>query len=389
MKRRLVIIDETAKIGGAEINLSRLASGLQRLGWEVEVILPETGPLVDMLAGRGLACNVVPGGPFYSVSIYLGWKTKLPNPFAWLATTWNGIRWGYRLKKHLQEAQPTIVMTVSLLAHLIGGTAARRCGLPVVAHIQDIVAPESGFGLYRWILNTWAKRIPDRIVCVSPIVAEQFGAAHKPVILWNSVDTSSFSTHIEMADDAPILTIGSVGRLTPWKGHHIAIEAAQALRDQELPFRWFIVGDASLGDKRYAQKLYAAVRCSGLTDQVHFLGWKDDMPAFYRSLDLLVHLPTEAEPFGLVLAEAMACGIPVVATQGGGLDPIIPQGGGILVPPGDVDSVVETIIRLWQEPQDRRRRALLARESAVKYFSAENSLQQWIDLFTALSEPSM
>ena len=390
MKMKICFIDETAHLGGAEINLLLLASQLKGTGWEAEVVLPEQGPFSSRLEQAGIPITFIPGVPRYSVSTYLRSKYKLPNPLALLADTWQGLLWARRLHRHFQKTRPAIVQTVSMWSHAFGGSAARLAGIPLAAHFQDIVEASSGWGLYRKLVRWWARQVPDRVVCISDKVASQFDglSPEKVVVIRNTVDVQKFAGWNGHQEGKPggkqALHLGTVARITPWKGQHIALEAARILKEQNIPFTWSFVGDASLGSEGYFQRLQAQAQRAGLQDQVRFLGWVEDMPGFYHSLDALVHLPVEPEPFGLALAEAMAAGLPVVASAGGGADDLIHGSGGLLVPPGQAGPVAQAVQRLWQAPAERQQRAQAARQFAVQNFSLEAYRQHWLCTYQSI-----
>lgn len=383
--KTIVFIDETAKIGGIETNLIQILPRLKREGWNPVVLLPQEGPLVERLRAYGISCLVVPGGPFYSISFYVGKHLKVPNPLAWSATLIRGMRWSLELARVLRQIQPEIVQTTSMLSHLFGGLAARNVGVPVVAHIQDIVAKNSGWGLYNAIFQAWAGKVPLRIVSISSLVAHQFqsssSAMAKTQVIQYMVDLEKFQSPNASRELHKEVKIGTVARLTPWKGQHIALGVASLLKARGIHFQWQFAGDAALGDRSYAQDLHQCASRWQLKQEVGFLGWQEDTSRFYRSLDFLVHLPVEPEPFGLVIAEALSCGLPVIASHGG-LDEIVQEAGGFLVPVGDAKSAADAIVDLIKRlPSQRVDFQQKARTTALKYFSPHTIIPQWLDLY--------
>src|SRR5690242_15974914 len=107
--KTITFIDDTAQIGGAEINLLRLLPRLQGEGWKPILLVPEKGPLLDKLATYGIRYQIVPGGRFYSISSYVGIDKKVPNPLAWAATFLAGARWSLALERVLHQIQPDLV----------------------------------------------------------------------------------------------------------------------------------------------------------------------------------------------------------------------------------------------------------------------------------------
>jgi glycosyltransferase involved in cell wall biosynthesis len=163
-----------------------------------------------------------------------------------------------------------------------------------------------------------------------------------------------------------------VGRITPWKGQHVFIEAfARAFADGDE--RGLIVGDALFADSGGPEAAYAAglrhqAEHLGVADRLTFTGFVDDVPSLLATVDLVVHASVEPEPFGLVVIEAMAAGRALIASAAGGPLEIVDDGvDGVLVAPGDVAALADAMRALADDP-DRRaalgaaaRRAILDR----------------------------
>ena len=154
-----------------------------------------------------------------------------------------------------------------------------------------------------------------------------------------------------MADRGPLRRVLSVGRLVPRKGFDTVIRALAAVPDTEL----VIAGGPAAGDLAddpEAVRLRRLAERLGVADRVRLVGAvpRPDMPALLRSADLVVCAPWY-EPFGMVPLEAMACGVPVVASAVGGfLDTVVDGATGILVPPQRPDRLAAAMRKLLAEP---------------------------------------
>lgn len=394
MPDAVIFINETAQLGGGEINMLQIASGLAQRSIPVQVILPESGPLAVKLCEASLPVTIVRGCPNASISFYLLGRIKVPNPLAWLINLASGSYWALQLARVLRHSPPGVVHTNSMLAHLFGGLAGRLAGRRVVWHFQDLVLPDSGFGIYRTVLLKAAEVLPDCIICISDPVAQQFTKSDKAqakiTVLYNSIDTKKFSSLSgDMTNrDKGCLQIGTSARLTYWKGQSVAIETAYRLKQAGVCFQWLFAGDVSLGSASFRKELENKICDWGLSDCVRLLGWVDDIAAFYRSLDLLVHIPLEPEPFGLSIIEAMACGVPVLATPGGAADRFVPASGGWLVPPGDVSATADMITAAAMNRPDLAIRAHRAHVYAVNAFNLDHYLDQLALIYSRLEQPS-
>jgi glycosyltransferase involved in cell wall biosynthesis len=390
MSYRVVFVDETSNIGGAEMNLIMVAPSLAADRWTPLVLMPRPGRLSARLQELGVAVDYVAQPPLISSSFYLGHRYKIPNPLALLINLFQGALWVARLCRFFRRSQPVVVHTVSMWSHAFAGLAARLAGYPVAWHFQDIVSHRSGFGLYRQLVLLWARYIPNRIICISDLVADQFRAnariSGKVHVLWNTIDTTKYFSSDPLASHSTArpFTIGTVARLTPWKGHEVALAAALMLKSQGIAFRWLFAGEEALGAPGYRSRLLDLICTHGLEAEVELVGWLADMPAFYRSLDALVHVPTEPEPFGLVLAEGLAAGLPVIASAGGGADHLVELAGGMLVPARQPGPVAAALIALQSQPDELERRKLRARQFAEQQFGVGTYTQQLIGIYQSL-----
>jgi glycosyltransferase involved in cell wall biosynthesis len=163
------------------------------------------------------------------------------------------------------------------------------------------------------------------------------------------------------------LTVGIVGRISPWKGQDVFLRAfARAFPEGGIRAR--VVGGALFGEEAFGESLVALARALGIADRVTFSGHVDDVGAELASLDVAVHAFTIPEPFGQVVVEAMAAGVPVVAVDAGGPAEVVTDGvDGLLAPMGDVDALAARLTRLATDPDLRRRLVEGGRVTAARY----------------------
>ena len=169
-------------------------------------------------------------------------------------------------------------------------------------------------------------------------------------------------------------------------GQEAVIEIARHAKQEGLPIRFVIIGDEKLGLKGYKDRLMRLVKRYGLEDQVLFTSWLNDMPAAYRSLDLLIHPVQKPEPFGLVIAEAMACARPVAAFDYGGAAEIIGSSEhGFLVERGDVAALWQTIKWAYHNPPETAAIGGRARARVLSAFSLGRASDQMVEVYNSLS----
>jgi glycosyltransferase involved in cell wall biosynthesis len=157
----------------------------------------------------------------------------------------------------------------------------------------------------------------------------------------------------EQGDGLPV--VGLVGRLQPWKGQDRLLRAQVLLRERGRPVRTLIVGGDAHGlSSEYAASLPGLIGELGLSGEVTLTGQVPDAGPYIEQMDLLVNA-SDPEPFGLVLLEAMARGVPVVAVAGGGPAEIVQDGStGVLARSGDPVALADAIERVLADPGRRR-----------------------------------
>lgn len=206
----------------------------------------------------------------------------------------------------------------------------------------------------------------DHWVSTSLYNAKQVEARyHRQVkVIHNGVDTDCFR-QLEAStrsDSRP--TIISVGRLVGWKGLHVIIEALAHLpRDVQ----YLVIGE---GSER--ESLMELARRLGVADRVHFAGRiaHSDLPAWLRRADVFVQPSIGEEAFGISVVEAMACGLPVLATENGGMKEIVlPETTGRLLPAGDVAAWHSALLDLLSNTGRRTSMGVAARQRAVDHFT--------------------
>ena len=171
----------------------------------------------------------------------------------------------------------------------------------------------------------------------------------------------------------------AVGSLTEHKDHRTLLEAVAGLTEMGLDVACLIVGTGPL-----EQTLRAMAAELGLTDRVRFLGARDDVPALMKEADLFVH-PSTREGFGLVVAEAHAAGLPVVATDVGGVREIVRDGvSGYLVAPGDADGMTKALSRLLADRELQSEMGSLGREWVQELYTVELCTRKYEELYAAV-----
>lgn len=268
---------------------------------------------------------------------------------------------------------------------IVSGTpAARRAGIP---HVWQLREAPSERGAKAWVLCRLLARA-DRVIAIS-VQSASFGPRERTRIVRNGYDrpersrqseythTSAPAGESRIAPSRPgELTVGMVGRISPTKGQHIAIEALGRA------MRLVIVGDTYPGHEAYeAERVRARIAELGLAERVDMLGFLQHVEPVYEQLDVLVVATKAGEGFCMAALEAMAHGVPVVSCASGGIEELVlDERTGIVCKPGSIDDVATALRRLRDDPDFRLRLGEGARAHASKFSvqaSAVGLLREW------------
>ncbi len=359
-KLRVVYLDHCARLSGGELALLRL---LPSLDVDAHVILAEHGPLVAKLREAGVSVEVL---PMVDAAGSLGRDRVRPGRLPVTAVA-GSAAYVARVAARLRRLGPDLVHTNSLKAALYGGVAARLASIPVVWHVRDRITDDYLPSSARRLVLAAARTLPAAIIANSRATLETLGRAGTDgVAIASPLGLSSFT---QVAREGP-LHIGIVGRLAPWKGQHVFLDAfAKAFPDG--PEIGVIIGAPLFGGTAYQEELECQVAALALQARVVFRGFRENVADELGHLDVLVHASTIPEPFGQVIVEGMAAGLPVVAADAGGPAEIIHNGvDGLLYPPGDVDALSQLLLRLAADPTLRRRLGDAAQVRAQDFTAA-------------------
>ncbi|HID30012.1 MAG TPA: glycosyltransferase family 1 protein [Desulfobacterales bacterium] len=279
--------------------------------------------------------------------------------------------------------------------------AAKLAGVPVIWHVRDIPASKIKRRAVAWL----ADKLADKVIAVSGAVANVFKGEGKGTerveIIYNGIDADEFAEkglgkrnelRQEFGVDESSFLIGNIGQLIPWKGQDRFIKAARRTIDHVPRAKFLIVG----GEVRTAwrtprdyveckSRLLDLVRELGMSNHVVFTGLRRDIPAILSALDLYVHSSISPDPLPRVLLEAMACRVPIVAPQAGGIPEMIEDGtAGILFPPGDVGAMCNAIVSLLMDEDKRHEMADVAYAIVKTRFSVESHVRRITEVYEEL-----
>lgn len=358
---RVVIVGHTAALSGGELALARLAPSLSEHA-EVHVILAEDGPLNDRLEADGLSVEVLTM-PERVRSMRKDSVTVRGLSVMVLIDT---IRYTWRLRRRLRELRPDIVHTNTLKAALYGGLAARTAGVPrVIWHVRDRISDDYLPSTAVRLVRIARRLLADGVIANSQATRDAVAPDGVPCAVIASPLEPSIAPRSDRASGP--LVVGLVGRLAPWKGQLLFVDAfADAFGDGDE--RGVIVGAALFGEEDYERKIKERIEARGMGDRIEMRGFRTDVGAELGRLDVLVHCSVTPEPFGQVVVEGMAAGLAVIAAGEGGPAEIINDGtDGILYPMGDRGALATAMRELASSPVRRAALGNAAVHSAQRY----------------------
>lgn len=332
----LLILVDGDFVGGAETNYRFILPGLIERGWNPIFVCPDDRNLKAYFDSLGLRITTETGmRPYPPFSI--GGRTSIAN----ILKVFGTIRINRKKVLHLvRNIGASAVVSNSMVSHLLNATLPSGSGFRRVVHLHDIVDRKKAGGLYGRGLD-WIGRRADSIVTISDAVIDTLSeiARSKSVKLYNPV--GEMPTRTRPLNQA--VRVGMFARYTPWKGHMDFLDLAERFSDE--PYEFVSYGNTSENDRDYFDRLMS--RANGLpnADRVSLNGFTPDPMQEMANCDVVVHLSISPEPFGRVLIEANACGVPILAYRGGGVEELFAslnlQGERIEV--GDIDGMEKAL----------------------------------------------
>lgn len=352
---RVVVLDHVAQLSGGEIALLRLLPHLKDV--DVHVVLAEAGPLVDRLHRVGVSVQVL------ALSEASRGLRKRAVTLSGLPTRaiWDSAAHVARLMRLLRRQRPDVVHANSLKSGVYGGLAARAAGIPLVWHLHDRLdtdyLPRAAVRLVRLAIS----RLATEVIANSAATASTLPDGVSVAVVPSALPEDLPPAHVPR--DTDHLVFGIVGRLTPWKGQHVVLQAfARAFPHGN--HEAVIVGAALFGEEEYVYELRALADELGIADRVRFRGFQDDVWAELAAIDVLVHASVIPEPFGQVVQEGMAMGLPVIAANAGGPGEFVQHDvNGLLVGRDDPAALAASMRLVADDVEMRRRLGGAARQS--------------------------
>jgi len=323
-KPRIVMLNHTAIAGGAEHSLIETATGLQARGWDVQVVFLKAGIMAEVCAKRGIVTTIIENVDQSQQQL--------------------------RCAALLDEKPGAIVYANSAYALSAFLSLARERQLPVIAHIREFLDAE--------VIDKYNLGACSRVLTNSAATADRlrdFLPTNKLHVVHNGLDPAR--VRALSAQDEPLdrcgheIVLGVCGRLIPYKGYHTAIQALRLVRDEKIDAGLVIIGSqfgSRPGGEEYENYLGELSRKLQLGPHIIRYPYHENPFGLLAGIDMLL-VPTEGEPFGRVILEALALGKPVIATGDGGPSEILDRQ--FIVPSASAACLAQAISNYLRGPR--------------------------------------
>lgn len=347
MKRKIIYLDHTPFVGGAQLVLGAHMKALDKDKFDPVVVCSKQAPsLVDYYQSGGARVITIDFGRL---------KTFNPRVLLGLVKIFKELSDIFRVEK------PDLVVTNTVRAHLVGSVTAQRLQIPVIWIIRDYTFPN-------FLLNKLVD-IPRKILTVSKELVEYYHLEKtgKVQVIYVGTDfDQSSKDKLKLAEIENAIVVGFVGRLVHWKGCQVLVRAMEKVVKQNPRVKALVIGSGQGQDGDNETIVKKLARDLSLERNIIFVGFQpqEKIKGFYSLFDIFVHPSLEPEPFATVVVQAMMCKLPVIGTNIGGTPEIIDNGkNGILVNPDNPEELSEAILKIATDAQLRKRLGSIAYQS--------------------------
>jgi len=341
--------------GGTERQMTELLRRLDPTRWEVHLACFEAkGPWFERAAERAASVAEFPVRSFGRPDV--------------LRHVWNFASW-------CRDRRIALVQTTEIYSNIFALPAAALAGVPARIGSRRGLNTDRTRGLVT--LQRLAYSCATKVVANSRASADQLRLEHVPehriAVVPNGLDFGPFTPR---PPRAALRKVVAVGNLRPLKGHDVLIDAAVEILERFPDARFAIIGE---GPERAS--LAARAAAHGVAHAFDFVGHSDDVPARLADADIFVH-PSRFESFPNAVLEAMAAGLPIVASDVGGIPEVIEDGRtGFLVPPGEDETLASRVMHLMANPEEGTQVGAAAREAVLAAFSFDRMVARFDDIY--------
>jgi glycosyltransferase involved in cell wall biosynthesis len=364
--KKIIFIDDSGEIGGAEKVLLSLLENLNRDIYLPEVIVGTEGNFKNRIENLGIKCYLIQMHEWKTMELKINALTVY-KPLAFLYNFLSFLHISCRLLFFFYQSNRKtnidFIHTNGIKSQICASFAAKILGIKIIWH-EHTIQPS---GLRRLIIGLMGNLFPERIIAVSNAVKNSYCfylknlkkivTIHNGIYFNKTYISSDRIANIKEKFGIPknVPVVGMASFLRPWKGHEVFLKAAKIVVSVFKNVKFLIVGNTQFKKEHwYKNYLLELSKDLGISEYVYFLGFLEDPITVIAMLDILISASVLEDPFPTVILEAQASAVPVIATNIGGSKEIIEDGiTGYLIPPGDENTLAQKICMLLNDPVKR------------------------------------
>lgn len=390
--KKILFLNPVSELGGAEKVLLAWMEFLAKKNkeYELHLLLASEGKLATLARNLGVKTHIIPlpkslqeFGDSGGIGLLRFLKLMWFFPF---------LRYLSQLKALIQTIQPTVIHSNGMKTHILSSLTLPK-NTALIWHQHDFIS-------IRPLLSKLLKILSRKVtycICVSELVTEdakKVSLQCKCVTTRNGINLDHFAPGPSVGDSR--IRIGLIATYAHWKGHKVFIEAATKVleRHPHHPLDFYIVGGPiyqTKGSQFTREELVALVEKNRVTEYFTFVPFEENILPIYHALDCVVHASTRAEPFGLTIAEAMACGKTVIASlHTGALYRNFPENKKpVLLCEPNVDQLADNMTALIEDELLRNALKINARKYAEEFFDVKKMNESLSSIYEKIFEMSL
>jgi glycosyltransferase involved in cell wall biosynthesis len=384
----IAFFHQSSDMYGSDKILLYLAEGVNKLGGQAVVMLPDTGPLTRELEQRGIEFHALPMLKVTRARFSFKGMLELAREMRVALPAYDAVLRGRKVD----------LVHSNTIAVLGGALWARRHRIPHLWHVHEIIEhPWIASHIFPLLLKLFA----DRVVCNSKATYQwlfslQPSLKRKMCVIWNGVqvptrieESCAEQLHCRFRPEGSRLAVGLIGRINRWKGHGLLLDAVDILHSKGVKdFSVVFMGNSPPGQETFELELKQRIAKSPMRDHIIVQGFSSDVWPAYAALDIVCVPSTEPEPFGLVAVEAMAMDKPVVAARFGGLTEIVVDGAtGLTFSPRDANALAAVLETLLCDDEMRARFGHAGKRRFSEKFSVDHMIERFGLIYAEMMGP--
>jgi glycosyltransferase involved in cell wall biosynthesis len=382
----ILFVHASDDLYGSDVIILEIVKRLDRAKFYPIVVLPDDVKHVGLLSRELAAAGI----EYHHLPILI-LRRRYLKPQGLFHAVKCAVIGTWALRKLIRQREVRLIhsTTLSVLAAPLAAWVTRT---PLISHVQEILIDPQ---IIRKALHAIARYSSDRIICISDsvkahILEDQPNAAKILEVVRNSIPLPAepnrtieeMRNELGLAEDLPVA--GMIGRVSPWKGQEIFVRAAAILRSEGIACQFVAIGGVFDNERQHLDRLNETIRSLDLENMVKIEGFRKDARELIAAFDVFVLPSILPEPFGLVVAEAMATGKPVIATAHGGPTEMVVEGEtGFLIPPNNPYALASAIKNLLAHPEEAAKLGRAARKRFLEHFEMREYVQKIERLYEA------